>query len=188
MCWGAGQCPVEAKRGALQSAQIRSCDSTRPDSRRTSGSICLTLEPWLPPLPTSFSVRLSQGSALLSAGGWSAGQAQAATSPASLESLLLQVSQISLVCLQEARLTLQGTNCRAAGAAARTLYSWGQPRDTSRRGSGVPTHKGAMSADVGTPPPLLFVQLQLKREPGPSQRRGPHRSAEPLEAVALPTP
>lgn len=40
-----------------------------------------------------------------------------------------------------------------------------------------------MSADVGTLPPLLFVQLQPKCEPGPSQRRGPHWSAEPSEAV-----
>ena len=40
-------CPVEAKCRALKSPQMRSCDSTRPDSGRMCGSVCLTLEPWL---------------------------------------------------------------------------------------------------------------------------------------------
>ena len=52
----------------------------RPDSSRTRGLVCLTPEPWLhtrgrwlPPPPTSFSVCLSQGWALLSGGDLRAG-------------------------------------------------------------------------------------------------------------------
>lgn len=133
-CWECGQC-AGAQGNALwrpsaRGTSVSTDGAVTPRGLTPAGRAAQLSDPGALAPTTAHLIQrpLSQGSAfLLSAGGWSAGQAQAATSPASLESLLLQVSQGLLgSASKKPRLTLQGTNCRLLGGC-RTLTHGANP-------------------------------------------------------------